>query len=644
MKDKRRRYLHNIPIDEARSRFLDRNWPVSDEEILPVTAAVGRITAKAVFAVISSPHYHAAAMDGVAVKAVDTVGASETSPKRLRLGETAFPVDTGNALPKGCNAVIMAEELVEHGEEVEITASVAPWQHVRPIGEDIVATEMLLPAGHELRGVDAGALLAGGITEVALRRRPIVTVIPTGNELVNPGTSPAAGQIIEYNSTVFAAMVAEWGGAAVKHDIVRDDFIIIKEAVYNAALISDVVLINAGSSAGRRDYTADVVSELGEVLVHGVAVRPGKPTILGVVAGKPVIGVPGYPVSAVVALELFLKPLLYQMQGLQEPARPKLRAVFSRQLTSALSAEEWVRVKVGKVGERYVAAPLSRGSGVITSLVKADGIVRIPQQQEGLMAGDEVDVDLFRTLEHIDNSVVCIGSHDLTLDVLGSMLSLRNPGFSLSSAHVGSTGGIMALRRGEAHMAGVHLLHEGTGEYNIPFLSQFLPEVPVVLITLVERDQGLMVAPGNPKKITGLEDLLRQDVSFINRQRGAGTRILLDAGLKEKGIDSSAIDGYQREEYTHLSVAAAIAAGSADTGLGVLAAARSLDLDFIPVAKERYDLAIPLEHMDNEAVTKLLAVVRSDEFRQTVESLGGYHTEKTGQIAYRPKESSHGEI
>ena len=166
----------------------------------------------------------------------------------------------------------------------------------------------------------------------------------------------------------------------------------------------------------------------------------------------------------------------------------------------------------------------------------------------------------------------------------------------------------------------------------------------MVLITLVERDQGLMVAPGNPKKITGLEDLLRQDVSFINRQRGAGTRILLDAGLKEKGIDSSAIDGYQREEYTHLSVAAAIAAGSADTGLGVLAAARSLDLDFIPVAKERYDLAIPLEHMDNEAVTKLLAVVRSDEFRQTVESLGGYHTEKTGQIAYRPKESSHGEI
>jgi putative molybdopterin biosynthesis protein len=644
MKDRRRRYLNNIPISEARIRFLDRNWPIREEETLPVTAAMGRITAKAVFALFSSPHYHAAAMDGVAVKAVDTVGASETSPKRLRLGEAAFPVDTGNALPVGCNAVIMAEELVEHGEEVEITASVAPWQHVRPIGEDIVATEMLLPAGHKLRGVDAGALLAGGITQVAVRRRPFVTVIPTGNELVNPGTAPAAGQIIEYNSTVFAALVEEWGGKAVRHDIVRDEFTKIKEAVYNAALVSDVVLINAGSSAGRRDYTADVVGELGEVLVHGVAVRPGKPTILGVVAGKPVIGVPGYPVSAIVALELFLKPLLYQLQGLQEPARPKLRAVFSRQLTSALSAEEWVRVKVGKVGERYIASPLSRGSGVITSLVRADGIVRIPQQKEGLMAGEEVDVDLLRTLEHIDNSVVCIGSHDLTLDVLGSLLSLHNPGFSLSSAHVGSTGGIMALRRGEAHLAGVHLLHEETGEYNIPFFNQFIPDVPVVLITLVERDQGLMVAPGNPKKITGLEDLLRQDVSFINRQRGAGTRILLDARLKEKGIDPSAIDGYQREEYTHLSVAAAIAAGSADTGLGVLAAARSLDLDFIPVAKERYDLAIPLEHIKNEAVVKLLKVVRSEEFRQTVESLGGYHTEKTGRVAYRPKESFHGEI
>ena len=635
MKEKRRRYLHNTPVAEAKERFLSREWCLCAEEDVPVPEAVGRVTARAVFAKLSSPHYHAAAMDGVAVCAVDTVGASETSPKRLRLGVQAFPVDTGNALPQGCDAVIMAEELTEQGDDVEIIASVAPWQHVRPIGEDIVATEMLLPAGHRLRGMDAGALLAGGISLAPVRKKPRVTVIPTGNELVTPGTEPKAGQIIEYNSTVFSSLVEEWGGEAIRHEIVRDDFPKIKEAVLQAARSNDVVLINAGSSAGRRDYTADVIAELGEVLIHGVAVRPGKPVILGVVEGKPVIGVPGYPVSAVVALELFLKPLLYRLQGQVEPVRPLLQAVFSRQVTSPLSAEEWVRVKVGRVGEQYVATPLPRGSGVITSLVRADGIVRIPQPKEGLLAGEKVDVELLRTLAHIDLTAVCIGSHDLTLDILGDLLSRHFPGYSLSSAHVGSTGGIMALRRGEAHLAGVHLLHEETGEYNIPFLKQFLPGIPVILVTLVEREQGLMVTQGNPKNISRIEDLARDDVSFINRQRGAGTRLLLDAHLKEKAISPETVTGYQREEYTHLSVAAAVAAGSADTGLGVLAAAQSLGLDFIPVARERYDLAIPKAFFMDEKIQKLLELARSAEFKQAVEVLGGYHTERTGQIVWQ---------
>lgn len=635
MKEKRRRYLHNITVEDARKLFLERPWRPVLEETVASGKAVGRVTAHAVFARFSSPHYHAAAMDGVAVQALDTVGAGETTPKRLRLHEQAFPVDTGNALPEGCDAVIMAEDITEYGDEVEITSSVAPWQHVRPIGEDIVATEMLLPAGHRIRAVDAGALLAGGITELAVRKKPRVTVIPTGNELVTPGTTPEPGQIIEYNSAVFSALAQEWGGEAFRHEIVRDDFTQIKAAVARAARTSDIVLINAGSSAGRRDYTADVVAELGEVLVHGIAVRPGKPAILGVVDGTPVIGVPGYPVSAIVALELFLKPLLYKLQGQAEPARPLLKASFSRQVTSPLSAEEWVRVKVGRVGERYVATPLSRGSGVITSMVRADGIVRIPQQKEGLLAGEEVHVELLRMLDNIDRTVVCIGSHDLTLDILGDLLSRRYPGYSLSSANVGSTGAIMALRRGEAHMGGVHLLHEETGEYNIPFIKQFLPDIPVALVTVAERDQGFMVMRGNPKNIRNVVDLARPDVTFINRQRGAGTRLLLDAQLKEKGISPGGINGYGREEYTHLAVAAAVAAGSADTGLGVLAAAHALELDFIPLAKERYDLAIPLVLYGNDHIQKLLTVIRSGEFKQAVASLGGYHTEKTGDIANR---------
>lgn len=632
MLEKRKRYLHNTPVAEARKLFLDRRWGMTQEEILPVAAAVGRVTSKAVFAKMSSPHFHAAAMDGVAVRAADTEGASETSPKRLLLLKQAFPVDTGNALPVGCDAVIMAEDLFEQGEVIEIMAAVVPWQHVRPIGEDIVATEMLLPSGHRLGAVDAGALLAGGQTDVAVRQRPKVAIIPTGNELVAAGTKPNPGQIIEYNSVIFSALVEEWGGEALKQEIVRDDFELLKEAVLDASRVSDVVLVNAGSSAGRWDYTADVLAQLGEVLIHGVAVRPGKPVILAVVAGKPVIGVPGYPVSAVVSLELFLKPLLYALQGQPEPKRPMLQASFSRQFTSSLSAEEWIRVKVGCVEERYVATPLARGAGVVTSLVKADGIVRIPQQKEGLVAGEPVAVELLRPLLNIEQTIICSGSHDLTLDILGDLLSQHYPGFSLSSAHVGSTGGIMSLRRGEAHLAGIHLLHEETGQYNIPFLQQFLPNVPLVLVTLVEREQGLMVRPGNPKGISQIADLTRGDVSFINRQRGAGTRLLLDACLRKDGIVPEAINGYQREEYTHLAVAAAVSAGSADVALGVFAAAQALELDFIPLAKERYDLAIPAKFFAEDKMQKLLGLIRSDQYKFAVKELGGYHTEKTGEI------------
>jgi len=635
MKEKRQRYLHNVTVDEAKRRFLERDWPDLGEETLPVAKAIGRVTARAVFARLSSPHYHAAAMDGVAVRARDTAGASEARPKRLGLGEQAVPVDTGMPLPPGFDAVIMAEDLLEAGEEVEIAAPVAPWQHVRPVGEDIVATEMLLPAGQVLRGFEAGALLAGGVETVTVRRRPRVMLIPTGHELVPPGTIPAPGQVIEFNSTILSALIAEWGGEAATREVVTDNLPLLREVTAAAACDYDVVLVIAGSSAGRRDYTAEVVAALGEVLVHGVAVRPGKPVILGTVAGKPAIGVPGYPVSAVVALELFLRPLLYRLQGIAEPARPVLPAVFSRQLVSTLAAEEWVRVKVGLVNGTYVATPLVRGAGVTTSLVRADGVVRIPQQQEGLQAGEKVSVELWRPQVLIDRSVLCCGSHDLTLDVLGDLLSRHYPGFSLSSSPIGSIAGLMALRRGEAHLAGIHLLDEESGEYNIPFLERFLPGHALELVTLVEREQGLIVAPGNPKKIFTVEDLLQPGVSFVNRQRGAGTRLLLDFWLKERNIASSGIAGYEREEYTHLAVAAAVSAGSADAGLGVFAAAKGMGLGFIPLAKERFDLAIPAASFADERLVRLLGVVRSAEFRARVAALGGYDVEKTGQVIYR---------
>jgi putative molybdopterin biosynthesis protein len=269
------------------------------------------------------------------------------------------------------------------------------------------------------------------------------------------------------------------------------------------------------------------------------------------------------------------------------------------------------------------------------SLVRADGFLRVPGMSEGLGAGAEVKVELIRSRAEIENTVVSIGSHDNTMDLLANTLRKRHPGFSLSSAHVGSMGGLMAVKKGEAHIAPTHLLDEETGEYNVPFIKRLLPERRVVLMNLVHREQGLMVLPGNPMGIKGFGDLAREDMTYINRQRGAGTRLLLDKHLKELGIDPKDIRGYDREEYTHMAVASAVLSGVADAGLGVLSASRALGLDFIPVATERYDLLMPAESLELEMVKVLLEIIREDRaFREAVLSLGGYGVEDMGRVMY----------
>jgi putative molybdopterin biosynthesis protein len=413
---------------------------------------------------------------------------------------------------------------------------------------------------------------------------------------------------------------------------VEDDYDMIKTRLQEALSLADVVIVNAGSSAGTEDFTSSVISELGNLLVHGVAIRPGKPVIMGIIDDKPVIGIPGYSVSAALAMNLFVKPLLYRMQDIPMPIADKLSAAMARRVVSNIGTEEFLRVKLGCIGAKITASPLSRGAGVIMSLVRADGIVRIPALKEGLEAVETVEVELFRSKEEIQNTIVIIGSHDVTIDILANELKKHYPELNLSSAHVGSMGGIMALKRHEAHMAGMHLLDENTGEYNVSYIRKYLADRDIVLVNLIYRQQGLMVAKGNPKDIKGIEDLKRQDVLFINRQRGAGTRLLLDLKLKHLGIKPEEINGYDREEYTHMAVAAAVAGGSADAGLGILAAANALNLDFIPVSPERYDLAIPREYFDLDSIQKMLRVINTDDFKQKVEQLGGYDTSKTGSV------------
>jgi putative molybdopterin biosynthesis protein len=633
-------YLDNVPLDEARRRWWEAVEAAGlrlEAEEVPVAGALGRVTAGPIFAARSAPHYHAAAMDGIAVRARDTYGASETTPVRLESETGYLPVDTGDPVPPGFDAVVMIEDVHFPGETAELLAPAGPWQHVRAVGEDIVATELVLPDRHRLRPADLGALLNAGLVTVGVLRRPRVALIPTGSEIIEPETlihrPPHPGEIIESNTRVQAAMVIEAGGEPIRMAPVPDDRKALRAALRAAqAARADIIVINAGSSAGTEDFTSAVLAECGQVLVHGVAIRPGKPVVLGCADGRPVAGIPGYPVSAHLTFDLFVVPLIHRLLGQVPPARPVVRARLARKLASPAGLEEFVRVKVGRVGDTLIATPISRGAGISMSLVRSDGTIRIPRLVEGVGEGSTVEVELWRDERAVERTAVVVGSHDLTLELLGSVMGAAHPGFSLSSAHVGSLGGLVALRRGECHAAGTHLLDEESGDYNVSYVRRYVPGRRVRLVTLAHREQGLMVARGNPKAIKGFADLARPGVRFINRQRGAGTRVLLDYHLRLAGIAADTVEGYGREGYTHTEVAAAVAAGSADTALGIRAAATALDLDFVTVGQERYELAV-LEDVAGEPVAeRLLQAIGSAEFRRVLQGLPGYDARETGLV------------
>ncbi len=635
---KRTIYLKKRTLEEARAILRSELVGLIHlgTEILPVIHSLGRVTAEPVFAKISSPSFHCAAMDGIAVKAESTYGATEEFPRCLLINKEAFLINTGNPVPPETDAVIMIEDVhLIDSERVEIREGAYPWQHIRAVGEDVIATEMVFSENHKITPYDIGALLACGHQEIRVRKKPGVLIVPTGSELLeieqkalNPKV-PAG--IIESNSHVLSGLIVEDGATPIRHSIVKDDPRKIKEALLSHSDGVDLILIIAGSSAGSEDYTRSIIEESGEVYVHGISMMPGKPTLMGRFKDRPVIGIPGYPVSAIIAYEELVRPLLFQSLHLMKPERPKIKALPTRKIPSKLGTEEFLRVKVGRIGEKVFATPLPRGAGVITSLTKADGMIRIPMLSEGLNEDETTEVELLRPVEEILSTVVMVGSHDLTLDILANLLGRGYPPVFFSSHPVGSLGGIFALKNGVCHMTGLHLLDPETGEYNFPYLRQYLKGFPVRVVHLVYREQGLMVQQGNPKGVKGLEDLLRKDIVFINRQKGSGTRILLDHTLKTLLLEPGQIQGYGKEEYTHMGVASSVASGVADAGLGILPAAKAMDLDFIPVARERYDLVIPAVYFDGEKIQRVVETVRSREFKEMVSRMGGYDVSRTGE-------------
>lgn len=628
-------YLENKAWQEALELMMGRLAETCspENEKIDVRKALNRITGETVRAQRSSPHYPASAMDGYAIRAQDTFGISEREPRWLKWESEAIQIDTGDPLPARMDTVVMLEEVLEQGEQgILLQNSVVPWDNVRSVGEDIVEGEVLLPVNHRIRPQDQGALIAAGVLEITVRRKPRVGILPTGDEIRSPGTPLKVGDIVDSNSTVLASLVEEWGGESMIWPITADRPDELERALLEMAGAQDILVFIAGSSQGRDDYTSRIIAKYGEVYLHGVAIKPGKPVILGQVHGKPAIGIPGYPVSAFITAQLFLEPWVNFLLGSFKKTPPTLDVVVTKKVFSSLGSEEFVRVKVGKVGDRWIATPLNRGAGVTMSLVRADGILRVPRLMEGYHEGETVPVELLRPMAELGETLVCIGSHDLAIDILSSYLKARGKHESIASAHVGSLGGILALRKGEAHFAGIHLLDPETGDYNRSYIERLLPGRDIVLMNLVYRTQGLMVAKGNPLNLTKLEDLARPSIRFINRQGGSGTRVLLDYLLKQKGISKEDILGYEREEFTHLNVAVGVASGSADVGLGIQSAAQSLGLDFIPIGEERYDLAIPAEYLEDLRMQALIAVVHNDTFKDEVLSLGGYDVRDMGKI------------
>lgn len=638
---KRNVYLSMVAPDEAANALiaaLDRTKLVKPETIRSEDA-FGRVSSGPCHARCSSPTFHAAAMDGIAVRSEDTFLAREGRPLTLRQGEHYDPVNTGHPLPPGRDAVIMVEHLEQVGEAaVRIEMPAFPWQHVRRIGEDIVASELLFPRNHEFSPYDVGALLSAGIWEIDVWEKVRVAFLPTGDEVLPFAgrPEPAPGQVIESNSQLCRHLVERWNAEFTLLPVCRDDEKILARAVQSALDAGHhVVVVGAGSSAGSRDFTRTVFEQLGEVLVHGISIMPGKPTLAAITSRRPggrlLLGAPGYPVSAVVAFEQVLAPALCWLGRRRLPERPEAEVELAKALPAKPGMAEMVRLAVGRVGGKNMAAPLARGAGVITSLTKAQAVTRLPAASEGLAEGETITAELLVPEAVLRDVLVHVGSHDNTLDLLADGLMGLDQPLRLVSSHAGSMGGLAAIRSGSALLAGCHLFDPGSGDFNFPFIQRHLSGPPVQVINLAIRHQGLIVPRGNPKNVTGVHDLNREDLRFINRQRGAGTRILLDHHLEQAGISPDAVQGYDREEFTHMAVAVNVLTGAADCGLGIFAAAKALGLDFVPLAKERYDLVIREEHMDDPRILALIDMLCTEEFQDSVRRLGGYETPFSGQ-------------
>jgi putative molybdopterin biosynthesis protein len=644
-----------VSVENAIS-IIKENFKLSPFEFeeVPLEKAYGRVLAVDCVAEVDVPPFDRSTMDGYAVIAQDTFEAEEDSPVKLKIvgkapaGENpdvevhtgeAVEISTGAPIPKGANAVVMEEYTSQHEDYVLIYRAVAPGENIMSAGSDIMAGELIARAGTVLSSREIGVLSASGIDAVKVFKKPVVAIFSTGNELVSPGEKLDYGKIYDVNSYALIASIREDGGEPVFIGIARDNEEDIV-GMLEKALNYDVVICSGGTSAGTGDMIYRVLDydEPG-ILVHGISVKPGKPTIIASINGKPVFGLPGNPTSALMIYHIFVSPVIRRMAGLRpERDEVEIEATLSTKVFSSPGRIEYLPVNIVKGEAGYSAYPVSgHYSGAITSLAETDGFIEIEENRAFMDARERVRVRLFSN-EIKPADLMIIGSHCVGIDVLLEILNRRVP-LAVKVINTGSSGGIAAVKRGEADIAGTHLLDE-SGEYNLPYIRRYGLAGKVYLIKGYLRDQGIIVKKGNPKGIEGVEDLL--NVTIINRNRGSGTRMLFDMYLKEIAdkesipLDSlvTRIKGYVSEAKSHTAVAMAVLMGKADAGIGIRTVAERYGLDFIPLRGEEYDFLVRKERMTKREVKEFFEILRSEDFKiKLQQKLPGLRTyERTGEV------------
>lgn len=627
-KDKRNIYIDNIDLEEAIKKIEENIELHHKTELISVKDSCKRIVGKSIFAKRSSPSYSASAMDGIFLFSKLTLNATEVEPVFLNKNSFIY-VNTGDPLNyKKGDTVMMIEDVIPVDENsVKIYKSIKPWENVRAIGEDIVEGEMILKENHLIQPQDLAALISAGITEIEVIKKPLIGIIPTGDEVVDifsEGVDDIENKVVDSNSYMFLAMIEEWNGEGVILQKTEDRIESLKGRIEENIEKYDILVIIAGSSAGSKDFTKRVIEELGRVIVHGVGIKPGKPTIVGEIKGKPIFGIPGYPVSAFISLDLFLKPIIEKIYSVKNKDE-YVKAELSKNIVSSLKCREYIRVSLSYIEDKLIATPLSRGAGITMSLVKADGILEIPKNLEGISKGKEVDIKLLKPIDEIKNYLISTGSHDIVMEHISDKIKLV-------STNVGSFGGVLAIKNKTTHIAPIHILSEESGVYNIDILKKYFPSGDVSLIKGVKRKQGIMVEKGNPLNIKSIKDLTKEGVIFANRQRGSGTRILLDYFLTKEGIESEKINGYEREFSTHLEVAMAIKSKIATVGLGIKESATIGGLDFIPLKDEEYDFLVRNENLENSNIIEFINFLKSSYFKILISKIEGYSLENPGDI------------